>query len=51
MTARESCFDERYFELFPKFDAVLDVFAYQPVVLGYEIGDEQMALYRSFPTG
>lgn len=25
--AKESCFDERYFGLFSKFDAVLDVFA------------------------
>lgn len=32
-TAKESCFDDRYFELFSKFDAVLDVFAYQPIVL------------------
>ena len=32
MAAKESCFDERYFELFSKFDAILDVFAYQPIV-------------------
>ena len=31
--AKESCFDERYFGLFSKFDAVLDVFACQPIVL------------------
>lgn len=31
--AGEGCFDERYFALFSQFDAVLDVFAYQPVVL------------------
>ena len=48
MAAKESCFDERYFELFSKFDAVLDVFAYQPIVLGYDIADEQMALYRRY---
>ena len=35
--ARESCFDARYFSLFSQFDAVLDVFAYQPPVLGYEL--------------
>lgn len=46
--AKESCFDERYFELFSRFDAVLDVFAYQPVVLGYELEKEQMALYRNY---
>lgn len=46
--AKESCFDERYFELFSKFDAVLDIFAYQPVVLGYAIEDAQMELYRKY---
>lgn len=35
--AKESCFDDRYFGLFSKFDAVLDVFACQPIVLGYEL--------------
>lgn len=42
--AKESCFDERYFGLFSKFDAVLDVFAGQPIVLGYELEDAQMEL-------
>lgn len=42
--AKESCFDERYFGLFSKFDAVLDVFACQPIVLGYELEDAQMDL-------
>ena len=42
--AKESCFDERYFGLFSKFDAVLDVFACQPIVLGYELEDAQMEL-------
>lgn len=42
--AKESCFDERYFGLFSKFDAVLDVFACQPIVLGYELEDAQMYL-------
>ncbi len=35
--AGETCFDERYFALFSHFDAVLDVFACQPIVLGYEL--------------
>lgn len=48
LSAKESCFGERYFELFSKFDAVLDVFAYQPVVLGYQIPNEQMDLYRRY---
>ena len=47
-SAKESCFDDRYFDLFSKFDAVLDVFAYQPIVLGYQIENEQMALYRKY---
>lgn len=42
--AKESCFDERYFGPFSKFDAVLDVFACQPIVLGYELEDAQMEL-------
>ena len=47
-SAKESCFDERYFELISKFDAVLDVFACQPIVLGYPLEDEQMDLYRRY---
>lgn len=48
VSAKENCFDDRYFELFLKFDAVLDVFAYQPIVLGYDIEDKQMELYRKY---
>lgn len=48
LAAKESCFDERYFDLFTRFDAVLDVFAYRPVILGYEIGEEQFSLYRRY---
>ena len=46
--AQESCFDERYFELFSRFDAVLDVFAYQPILLGCAIEEKQMELYRRY---
>lgn len=46
--ATETCFSENYFEMFSKFDAVLDVFAYQPIVLGYELMPEQMELYRNY---
>ena len=46
--AKKSCFDDRYFGLFSKFDAVLDVFACQPIVLGYELEDAQMDLYRRY---
>lgn len=46
--AKEDCFGERYFELFGSFDAVLDVFAYRPIILGYDIGEEQFDLYRRY---
>lgn len=48
LAAKESCFGEQYFDLFTKFDAVLDVFAYRPVILGYEIGEDQFMLYRKY---
>lgn len=46
--AKDSCFDNRYFDLFSQFDAVLDVFAYQPVVPGYQIAEEQAVLYQRY---
>lgn len=46
--AKEECFGEGYFERFSQFDAVLDVFTYQPIVLGYKLEPEQMALYRKY---
>lgn len=46
--AAESAYDDRYYQLFSNFDAVLDVFAYQPVVLGYEIAEPQMDIYRKY---
>lgn len=48
LAAKESCFVQRYFKLFSQFDTVLDVFAYRPVILGYEIGEQQFALYRRY---
>ncbi|MDE5802634.1 MAG: aminopeptidase [Lachnospiraceae bacterium] len=48
LAAKESCFNEKYFDLFTKFDAVLDVFAYRPVILGYEIDKEKFELYRKY---
>ena len=48
LNARESCFDDRYFDLFSQFDAVLDVFAYQPIVLGCKLEEGQMELYRRY---
>ena len=46
--AKENCFGEQYFDLFTKFDAVLDIFAYRPVILGYEIDEDQFELYRKY---
>ena len=48
VAADERCFDRRYFDLLSNFDAVLDVFAYRPVILGCEIGEEKTGLYRSY---
>lgn len=46
--AKFSCFGEQYFAQLSHFDAVLDVFTYQPIVLGYDLDPEQMALYRKY---
>ncbi len=48
LAAKESCYGQRYFDLFTKFDAVLDVFAYRPVILGYEIDHDKFELYRRY---
>lgn len=48
LAAKESCYGEQYFDLFTKFDAVLDVFAYRPVILGYEIDKDKFELYRRY---
>ena len=34
--------------MFTKFDAVLDAFAYRPVILGYEIDKDKFELYRRY---
>ncbi len=52
--ATETCFNENYFEIFSKFDAVLDVFAYQPIAIGYELPPKQknytkIILHSCFP--
>ena len=46
--AKETSFDDKYYSIFEKVDAVLDVFAYQPVVLKYKIDPKQMNLYRNY---
>lgn len=47
-TAKAGCFDDNYFEMISRFDAVVDVFAYQPVILGYPLEEEQLNLYRAY---
>lgn len=46
--AKAGSFDDRYFEMISGFDAVLDVFACQPIVLGYPLEAEQLDLYRTY---
>lgn len=46
--ATDTCFDEAYFDAFSQFDAVLDVFACQPIVLGYSLDEPHAALYRRY---
>lgn len=46
--ARETCFNEKYFSILEKVDTVLDIFVYQPVVLGARLEDAQMELYRRY---
>lgn len=45
---KDESFGEDYFEKFSSFDAVLDLFSYQPIILGYEIEPRQFALYRKY---
>lgn len=46
--ADDRCFGDSYFHIFSSVDAVLDVFAYQPIVLGGELGLEGMQRYRKY---
>ena len=46
--ADDSCFDDGYFRIFSDVDAVLDVFAYQPIVLGGTPGPEGLQRYRRY---
>lgn len=45
---KRTSFDDKYYSVFENVDAVIDVFTYQPVVLKYEIEEEQMACYRNY---
>lgn len=47
-TASESAFSENYFKIIAGFDAVLDLFAYRPVVLNTKLNDIQTGLYRKY---
>ena len=46
--ADDTAFDERYFSQFERFDAVLDLFAQRPVVLGAVLPAAAMERYRSY---
>lgn len=43
--AKESCYANAYFDFLSSFDTVLDIFAYQPIVLGTKLEEGQMKLY------
>lgn len=45
---KQEIFGEKYFEIFSSVDAVLDIFAYQPVVLSRQLPDQQMNYYRNY---
>ncbi len=49
--AGETSFDCKYYSVFENVDAVLDVFTYQPVVLGYQLEEKQMNKYRAYMRG
>ena len=46
MTADEESFSEAYFEKLSGFDVILDVFAYQPIVI--DLPEEKMPTYRRY---
>lgn len=48
MVTNDNCFNQKYFDMLSGFDAVLDVFTYRPVILGYEIEEKQFNLYRKY---
>lgn len=49
--AKDCCFNERYFQIFKEFDAVIDLFAYQPVVIGGSLSEDAMQNYRRYMSG
>ncbi len=46
--ATDTAFNDSYFEKMSSFDAVLDVFTYQPITLGCEIEQAQFTYYRRY---
>ena len=46
--AADQCFGDKYFEVISSVDAVLDIFSYQPIILGGKIGEQGMARYRTY---
>lgn len=47
-SAREGCYGEKYFRMLDAVDAVLDIFAYRPIVLGAQLEEAQQAHYRRY---
>lgn len=46
--ADKDAFSENYFRMISGFDAVLDLFSYQPVVLNTQLNEVQTSLYRKY---
>lgn len=46
--AADTAFDETYFAQFDRFDAVLDLFAQRPIILGSQLPTDAMERYRSY---
>lgn len=44
----ESSFSDNYFNLLSSFDAVLDIFCYQPVILGNKLNETQTKIYKKY---
>lgn len=46
--ANEKAFDDRYFSFLSNFDAILDIFTYQPIILDNEMEKSKFNLYRKY---
>lgn len=46
--ASAGCYQENHFKIFEQVDTILDIFCYQPVILGAKLPDAQMEIYRNY---